>query len=86
MWHGDGQDFHCEGLTPWKQDGHSIHPEWDETDDSDWNRLRDLGGELSADSDEGGTWFPAVASPANEGPSANAFEPGGGGDHQPISG
>ena len=53
----DGQDFHCEGLTPWKQDGHSIHPEWDETDDSDWNRLRDLGGELAADSDEDCTWF-----------------------------
>ena len=43
----DGTDFHHEGLTPWKQDGPWPHPEWDETDDADWNLLTDLGKALA---------------------------------------
>ena len=53
----DGLDLHCDGLTPWKQDGHTLHQEWDQTDDSDWNRLRDIGQKLAADSDEACSWF-----------------------------
>ena len=50
----DGTDFHHEGLTPWKQDGPWPHPEWDETDDADWNLLTDLGKALAK---ETRTWF-----------------------------
>ena len=53
----DGERFHCEGLTPWKQDGQSLHRNWDETSDDDWRRLRDLGRELVPDGEEDCTWF-----------------------------
>ena len=53
----DGERFHCEGLTPWKQDGHILHEEWNETSDADWDHLRKLGQELAADGDEECTWF-----------------------------
>lgn len=39
----DGSNLHCEGLTPWKHDGHSTHPEWDETTPADWDVLKNLG-------------------------------------------
>ena len=45
----DGEALHREGLTPWRQDGPSPHPEWDETDDADWNHLKALGESLAAD-------------------------------------
>ena len=51
----DGERFHCEGLTPWKQGGQSLHQDWDETSDDDWCRLRDLASELAPDRE--GTWF-----------------------------
>ena len=44
----DGTQLHREGLTPWKQDGPSSHPDWDETDDADWDRLTALGKDLEA--------------------------------------
>ena len=53
----DGERFHCEGLTPWKQDGHILHEEWNETSDADWDHLRKLGQELATDGDEECTWF-----------------------------
>ena len=53
----DGERFHCEGLTPWKQDGQSLHQDWDETSDDDWCRLRDLGREFALDGEENCTWF-----------------------------
>ena len=53
----DGNHFHCEGLTPWKQDSHTLHKEWDETSDTDWCRLKDLGNDLAADGGKDCTWF-----------------------------
>ena len=53
----DGERFDCEGLTPWKQDGQSLHRDWDETCDADWNRLKDLGRDLAADGGRDGAWF-----------------------------
>ena len=50
----DGTGLHHEGLTPWKQDGPWPHPEWDETDDADWNYLTDLGKALAK---ETSTWL-----------------------------
>ena len=50
----DGTVLHHEGLTPWRQDGPWPHPEWDETDDADWNYLTDLGKALAK---EKSTWF-----------------------------
>ena len=44
----DGTQHHRKGLTPWTLDGHSPHPDWDETNDADWDRLTDLGKDLSA--------------------------------------
>lgn len=51
----DGVDFHCEALTPWKHDGHSPHPEWDETSAADWDALTSLGSELVEMA--GHSWF-----------------------------
>ena len=51
----DGTQLHREGLTPWKQDGPSSHPDWDETNDADWHRLTDLGKDLAAGRDD--HWF-----------------------------
>jgi len=51
----DGMDFHCEGLTPWKHDGHSTHPEWDETSPADWDALKSLG--LDMVNTPGQSWF-----------------------------
>ncbi len=51
----DGKDLHREGLTPWKQDGHWPHPEWDETRDADWDHLTALGKGIA--SQEHLTWF-----------------------------
>ena len=53
----DGKHFHCEGLTPWKQDAHTLHREWDETSDDDWRRLKNLGKDLAADGGKDCTWF-----------------------------
>ena len=53
----DGNHFHCEGLTPWKQDSHTLHKEWDETSDTDWCRLKNLGNDLAADGGKDCTWF-----------------------------
>ena len=53
----DGKRFHCEGLTPWKQDGQSLHKEWNETSGADWCRLKDLGKALVADGGKDCTWF-----------------------------
>ena len=53
----DGKRFHCEGLTPWKQEGTSLHQDWDETSHNDWGRLKDLGRELAPDEKERCTWF-----------------------------
>ena len=53
----DGKRFHYDGLTPWKQDGHTLHKEWDETSDAEWRRLKDLGKELVADGGKDRTWF-----------------------------
>ena len=53
----DGKRFHCEGLTPWKQDGQSLHKEWNETSGADWRRLKDLGKALVADGGKDCTWF-----------------------------
>lgn len=38
----DGQELHTKGLNPWKQDGQDPHPEWDQTEAEDWNRLESL--------------------------------------------
>ncbi|MBK5303805.1 MULTISPECIES: sacsin N-terminal ATP-binding-like domain-containing protein [Gammaproteobacteria] len=35
----DGQHIHLEGLTPWKSDGRTPHPEWDKLDAADRRRL-----------------------------------------------
>ena len=51
----DGIDFHREGLTPWKHDGHTPHPEWDETSAADWDQLIGLGRGLVDTSDR--SWF-----------------------------
>ena len=51
----DGTRLHREGLTPWKQDGHWPHPEWDETRDADWHHLTVLGKKLAADGAR--NWF-----------------------------
>ena len=51
----DGVDFHCEGLTPWKHDDHSPHPEWDETSAADWDALTNLGSGLVEMA--GHSWF-----------------------------
>ena len=53
----DGMHFHCEGLTPWKQDGHNLHEEWDETSGADWDHLKNLANGLLGDEDENSTWF-----------------------------
>lgn len=52
----DGQHFHCEGLTPWKQEGRGIHEDWDKTTDADWHRLKSLGRELVPNG-ANCTWF-----------------------------
>ena len=52
----DGQRFHCEGLTPWKQEGRGIHEDWDKTTDADWHRLKNLGRELVPNG-ANCTWF-----------------------------
>ena len=51
----DGTQHHREGLTPWKQDGFSPHPDWDETDGADWDHLTALGKSLAAG--RTGNWF-----------------------------
>lgn len=51
----DGAALHQEGLTPWKQDGHSPHPEWDETDEADWAGLVELSRQHIVD--HGRSWF-----------------------------
>ena len=51
----DGETHHREGLTPWKQDDHTPHPEWDRTGDADWNHLIELGRELATR--ESRSWF-----------------------------
>ena len=53
----DGKELHREGLTPWKQDGRSLHREWDETSNGDWHRLRGLGKKFAADGGRDGAWF-----------------------------
>ena len=54
----DGAQLRREGLTPWKQgpDSPSPHPEWDKTDDADWDRLTDHGKGLAAERNCQ-TWF-----------------------------
>lgn len=52
----DGQSFHCEGLTPWKQEGRGIHEDWDKTTDADWHRLKNLGREFVPNG-ANCTWF-----------------------------
>ena len=51
----DGQGLHREGLTPWKLDGYSPHPEWDEIRDADWDYLISLCGGLASPGRR--TWF-----------------------------
>ena len=51
----DGTQFYREGLTPWKRDGPSPHPDWDETDGADWDHLTALGKSLAAG--RTGNWF-----------------------------
>lgn len=51
----DGTGLHREGLAPWKSDGPWPHPEWDETDDADWNRLTNSGRRLESPDANG--WF-----------------------------
>lgn len=55
----DGQHIHLEGLTPWKSDGHTPHPEWDKMDAADRRRLeavvREMRPDVGADSASG--WF-----------------------------
>ncbi len=51
----DEQEIHREGLTPWKQDGQTLHPEWDETVEKDWDRLTEWGAGLAPD--ECRSWF-----------------------------
>ena len=53
----DGTEPHREGLTPWKQDGKSLHQDWDETSEDDWRRLTNLGKKLAADGGKDGAWF-----------------------------
>ena len=53
----DGRIFHCEGLTPWKQEGTPLHQEWDNIHDVDWDRLKDLGGRLAHEGAERRSWF-----------------------------
>lgn len=53
----DGKEFHREGLTPWKQDSQSLHPDWDETSEADWNRLTYLGRDLATNGGRDGAWF-----------------------------
>ncbi len=50
----DGRQLHREGLTPWKQDGQSFHPQWDV--DPDWDHLTSLG-QLRATEGNYKTWF-----------------------------
>ena len=52
----DGTHFHCDGLTPWKQDDRNLHEEW-ETSDTDWGHLKNLANGLLGDEDENSTWF-----------------------------
>ncbi len=51
----DGTQLHHEGLTPWKQDGPSPHPDWDATAGADWDHLTALGESLAADRTD--HWF-----------------------------
>ena len=51
----DEKTHHREGLTPWKQDDHTPHPEWDETSDADWSHLIELGRDLATR--ENRSWF-----------------------------
>ena len=53
----DGRICHCEGLTPWKQEGTALHQEWDRMDDDDWDRLKDLGRRLANEGAEQRSWF-----------------------------
>ena len=53
----DGVRLHREGLTPWKQESHSLHREWDDTSDADWDRLRALADELLGRKKVKRTWF-----------------------------
>lgn len=38
----DGQELHCKGLNPWRQDDRDPHPEWNHSHSSDWNQLEAL--------------------------------------------
>ena len=51
----DRKRLHKEGLSPWKQDGHTLHPEWDEISDADWSRLSVFGQKLATDAER--PWF-----------------------------
>ena len=51
----DGKVLHREGLTPWKQEGHWPHQDWDRTLSDDWNCLTALGQGLAGKRDC--TWF-----------------------------
>ena len=53
----NGERFHCEGLTPWKQDGHDLQKEWENTTEADWGRLKNLGNGLIGNQDKNGSWF-----------------------------
>ena len=53
----DDNSFHCEGLTPWKTDGRTLHQKWKEISPDDWKCLKSLGKKLAADSAENRTWF-----------------------------
>ncbi|EJM18904.1 hypothetical protein PMI21_01875 [Pseudomonas sp. GM18] len=55
----DGQHIHLEGLTPWKSDGHTPHPEWDKMDAADRRRLEAVVREMRPDigADSASEWF-----------------------------
>ena len=44
-----------EGLTPWKYDGHNIHPEWEDVSSKDWGALEKVATETALNHES--SWF-----------------------------
>lgn len=53
----DGQELHCKGLNPWRQDDRDPHPEWNYSHASDWNQLEALIKPLALASASVASWF-----------------------------
>ncbi len=56
----DGDTVFKSALTPWKQDGKTIHPEWDEVSDADWMALATVATQFGSKSGNSGflLWLP----------------------------